>query len=84
MHNFHAQGAFDRLDPSGQFADHIINSIPMARMGQAQELSNLSAYLLSDYSNWCTGTVIDFDGGQLPFMAGMFNPLVKVRITSAL
>ncbi len=76
---FFVKGAFDRLDPSGKFADHMINTIPVSRLGDKQELSNLALYLLSGYSSWCSGTVIDFDGGQLPFMSGMFNPLVKVR-----
>jgi len=57
----------------------MIDTIPVSRMGEKQELSNLALYLLSDYSSWVSGAVIDFDGGQLPFMSGMFNPLVKVR-----
>jgi enoyl-[acyl-carrier-protein] reductase (NADH) len=34
-------------------------------MGEQEELSNLAAYLLSDYANWMTGQVIDLDGGEL-------------------
>lgn len=56
----------------------MVDTVPMGRMGEKQEISNLAMYFLSDYSNWCSGTVMNFDGGQLPFMAGMFNPLVKV------
>lgn len=77
--NSFLQGAFSRLDPTGEFADHMVDTIPVGRMGEKQELSNLAMYFLSNYSSWCSGTVINFDGGQLPFMAGMFNPLVKVR-----
>jgi 2,4-dienoyl-CoA reductase len=56
----------------------MVDMIPVGRMGEKQELSNLAMYFLSNYSSWCSGTVVNFDGGQLPFMAGMFNPLVKV------
>ena len=58
----------------------MLDTIPVGRMGEKQELSNLAMYFLSNYSSWCSGTVINFDGGQLPFNAGMFNPLVKVRV----
>jgi hypothetical protein len=34
-------------------------------LGQPEELANLASYLLSDYSSWMTGQVIDFDGGEL-------------------
>ena len=73
------QGAFDRLDPSGVFAKHSLSTIPVERMGEKQEISNLAMYLLSDYASWCSGSVINFDGGQLPFMSGMFNHMVKVH-----
>ena len=76
------QGAFNRLDPTGQYTEHMMRTIPVGRMGERQEFSNLATYFLSDYSSWCSGTVIDFDGGQLPFMAGMFNPLVQVGTLS--
>ena len=61
----------------------MVDTVPVGRMGEKQELSNLSMYFLSDYASWCSGAVINFDGGQLPFMAGMFNPLVKVRFRVA-
>ncbi len=57
----------------------MLNTVPVGRLGEKQELSNLVTYFFSDYSNWCNGAILNFDGGQLPFMAGMFNPLVKVH-----
>ena len=51
----------------------------MGRFGHIEELSNLATYLVSDYANWITGEIIAFDGGQLPYMAGMFNALTKVN-----
>lgn len=72
------QGAFNRLDPTGQFRDRMLQSIPVGRMGEVEEHANLATYLLSDYSSWLSGATVVFDGGNLPFMAGMFNGLVKV------
>lgn len=62
------------------FAKHLLSTIPVGRMGKKQEVSNLAAYLLSDYASWCSGSVINFDGGQLPFMSGMFSHMDKVHL----
>ena len=72
------QGAFSRLDPTGQFREHMLDSIPVGRLGEVEEHANLAAYLLSDYSSWVSGAIINFDGGQLPSSAGMFNSLRQV------
>ena len=73
-----SQGAFSRLDPTGQFRDMMLRAVPAGRMGEVAEHANLAAYLLSDYSSWVSGAVVVFDGGNLPYMAGMFNSLSKV------
>jgi NAD(P)-dependent dehydrogenase (short-subunit alcohol dehydrogenase family) len=36
---------------------------PLKRIGQAEDLANLAAFLLSPKSNWITGQVIHADGG---------------------
>ena len=36
---------------------------PLKRIGQSQDISNLSAFLLGDESSWITGQVIHVDGG---------------------
>ena len=36
---------------------------PLGRIGKVEEISKLAAYLLSDYSSWITGQVINIDGG---------------------
>ena len=59
--------------------DAMLQQIPIGRLGEIEELSNLATYLVSDYTNWITGEIIAFDGGQLPYMAGMFNLLTKVN-----
>ena len=43
-----------------------------------EENANLATYLLSDYSSWMSGAVVVLDGGNLPYMAGMFSQLTKV------
>jgi 2,4-dienoyl-CoA reductase len=72
------KGAFSRLDPSGQFMSRMMEQVPAGRMGEVEELANLATYLVSDYSSWLTGEIIAFDGGHLPYIAGMFNELTKV------
>ena len=38
--------------------------LPLKRYGDHQELANLAAYLLSDYSDYINGEVITIDGGE--------------------
>ncbi|CAB3978576.1 Hypothetical predicted protein [Paramuricea clavata] len=71
------EGAFSRLDPTGEFKEEAINKLPTSRLGEINELANLAAYLVSDYSNWLTGEVIILDGGETAGM-GEFNGLLKV------
>lgn len=37
---------------------------PLNRVGSAEEIANLAAYLLSDSSSWITGQIIGIDGGM--------------------
>ncbi|WXR61917.1 3-oxoacyl-[acyl-carrier-protein] reductase [Peptostreptococcaceae bacterium AGR-M142] len=43
--------------------ESILSNIPMNKMGQAQDVANLVAFLASDMSNYITGQVINVDGG---------------------
>ncbi|PIK43575.1 putative 2,4-dienoyl-CoA reductase, mitochondrial-like [Apostichopus japonicus] len=74
----YTKGAFNRLDPTGAFSSKAEHRIPVGRLGEVGELCNLAAYLVSGYSSWLTGAVINFDGGELPFMAGEFNFLSEI------
>jgi 2,4-dienoyl-CoA reductase len=58
------EGAFSRLDPTGQFKAMSIQRLPAKRLGEPEELANLAAFLCSDYAAWMTGTVVTFDGGE--------------------
>ncbi|XP_043189836.1 2,4-dienoyl-CoA reductase [(3E)-enoyl-CoA-producing], mitochondrial-like isoform X1 [Amphibalanus amphitrite] len=72
------EGAFSRLDPSGQFRKVGMKAIPAGRFGEPEELTNLATFLVSDYSNWISGESVAIDGGGLPFRGGEFNQLVRV------
>ena len=73
------QGAFSRLDPTGRFEEKMMEKMPVGRFGTVEEFSNLVAYMVSDYSSWLNGEVIQYDGGLLPSMSGMFSELSKVN-----
>ena len=79
---FPTKGAWDRLVPPGfsKFIN-IKKRIPLKRLGEHQELSNLAAYLLSDYSAYMTGEIVTLDGGEWSYNAGQFTFLDKVPKT---
>ncbi|MEE4260340.1 MAG: SDR family oxidoreductase [Bacteroidales bacterium] len=76
---FPTEGAWDRLLP-GDLKEKfdVTKKVPLRRVGEHQELSNLAAYLLSDYSAYINGEVITIDGGEWLQGAGQFNMLEKV------
>jgi NAD(P)-dependent dehydrogenase (short-subunit alcohol dehydrogenase family) len=49
--------------------------IPLKRVGEHQELANLAAYLMSDYSAYINGEVITIDGGEWLRNGGEFSHL---------
>ncbi|HEX7365648.1 MAG TPA: SDR family oxidoreductase [Pelobium sp.] len=73
---FPTKGAWDRLLP-GEMAKKFDfkNRVPLKRVGDHQELANLAAYLLSDFSGYINGEVITIDGGEWLQGAGQFNGL---------
>lgn len=76
---FPTEGAWSRLLP-GEVANMFDpkNKIPVGRFGEHQELANLAAYLMSDYSAYINGEVITIDGGEWLKGAGEFNLLEHV------
>lgn len=52
--------------------------IPLGRYGEHAELSNLAAYLLSDFAAYITGACVTIDGGAWLRGAGQFNALERV------
>jgi 3-oxoacyl-[acyl-carrier protein] reductase len=50
---------------AGAYADEIVKTLPLARLGQPKDMFETCLFLLSDASSWITGQVINVDGGQI-------------------
>ena len=76
---FPTKGAWDRLLP-GDLAEKfdMAKKVPLMRVGDHQELANLAAYLVSDFSSYVNGEVITIDGGEWLKGAGQFNLLEAI------
>jgi NAD(P)-dependent dehydrogenase (short-subunit alcohol dehydrogenase family) len=76
---FPTEGAWSRLLP-GDLAKKFdpADRIPLKRVGEHQELANLAAYLMSDYSAYVNGEVITIDGGEWLRNGGEFSHLEHV------
>lgn len=76
---FPTEGAWSRLMP-GELVKKFDPAarIPLKRVGEHQELANLAAYLLSDYSAYVTGEVVTIDGGEWLKNGGEFSYLEEL------
>jgi NAD(P)-dependent dehydrogenase (short-subunit alcohol dehydrogenase family) len=76
---FPTKGAWDRLFPK-EMSDRINleSRVPLKRVGEHQELANLAAYLMSDFSSYVNGEVITIDGGEWLQGAGQFNQMEAI------
>lgn len=76
---FPTKGAWDRLLP-GDLAEKfdMAKKVPLKRVGDHQELANLAAYMVSDFSAYINGEVIVIDGGEWLKGAGQFNLLEAI------
>jgi NAD(P)-dependent dehydrogenase (short-subunit alcohol dehydrogenase family) len=76
---FPTKGAWDRLLP-GDLSEKfdMAKKVPLKRVGDHQELANLAAYLVSDFSSYINGDVITIDGGEWLKGAGQFNLLEAI------
>lgn len=78
---FPTEGAWQRLFPEEAMGKELAaklsptNRIPLKRVGEHQELANLAAYLMSDFSAYINGEVITIDGGEWLKGAGEFSDL---------
>ncbi|WP_194774437.1 SDR family oxidoreductase [Pararhodonellum marinum] len=73
---FPTEGAWSRLLP-GDLVKKFdpAKKVPVGRVGDHQELANLAAYLVSDFSAYVNGEVMTIDGGEWLMGAGEFNNL---------
>jgi NAD(P)-dependent dehydrogenase (short-subunit alcohol dehydrogenase family) len=79
---FPTEGAWSRLLP-GDLVKKFdpAKRIPLKRVGEHQELANLAAYLMSDYSAYINGEVITIDGGEWLRNGGEFSHLEDIPDT---
>ncbi|HUA76846.1 MAG TPA: SDR family oxidoreductase, partial [Acetobacteraceae bacterium] len=49
-----------------EFVARMGESVPLKRMGKAEEFANLACFLASDAASYVTGTAINVDGGRSP------------------
>jgi len=75
---FPTKGAWAALLPSPELEEEAKQAIPVKRFGRMEELTNLVAYLVSDYADYINGDCITIDGGQWLAGAGMFNHLTEM------
>ena len=76
---FPTEGAWSRLLP-GDLVKKFdpAQRIPLKRVGDHQELANLAAYLISDFSAYVNGEVITIDGGEWLKSGGEFSHLEMI------
>lgn len=76
---FPTEGAWSRLLP-GDLVKKFdpAKKVPLGRVGEHQELANLTTYLISDFSSYVNGEVITIDGGEWLKGAGEFNNLDQI------
>ncbi len=76
---FPTEGAWSRLLP-GELVKKFDPAlrIPLKRVGEHQELANLAAYLVSDFSSYVNGEVVTIDGGEWLRNGGQFSHLETI------
>jgi NAD(P)-dependent dehydrogenase (short-subunit alcohol dehydrogenase family) len=76
---FPTEGAWSRLLP-GDLVKKFdpAQRIPLKRVGDHQELANLAAYLISDFSGYVNGEVVTIDGGEWLRNGGEFSHLEMI------
>jgi NAD(P)-dependent dehydrogenase (short-subunit alcohol dehydrogenase family) len=76
---FPTEGAWSRLLPGDLVRKfNPAERIPLKRVGEHQELANLAAYLMSDFSAYINGEVITIDGGEWLRNGGEFSHLESI------
>ena len=76
---FPSKGAWSRLLPGEMFKNFDpAKTTALNRLGDYQELANLSAFLVSDYSSYITGELTVIDGGQWLKGASPFNAMEMI------
>lgn len=72
------EGAFSRLMPAKEMEEMAKKLNPLGRFGTHEELANLAAFLVSDYSGYINGECVVMDGGEQLQGAGEFSHLGRM------
>ena len=72
------EGAFGRLDPTGEAGKTMMDQISVGRIGEIEEIANLATFLCSDFGSWISAETVHLDGGEFRQLAGEFNKLKKI------
>ena len=75
---FPTKGAWDRLNPGGDNDSDFMDTVPVGRLGEMNELQNLATFLMADGCDYLTGQTIAIDGAQYLTGGGTFSALDKV------
>lgn len=62
-------GYYEKDNPDMSFDEYVAmrgKSLPMGRIGQAEEFANVACFLASDAASYVTGVAINVDGGLSP------------------
>jgi len=57
-------GGADKLWESEEAAKRTLQSIPLGRLGQPEEIAELAAFIMSDKASYMNGEIVTLDGGQ--------------------
>lgn len=75
---FPTEGAWSRLMPTKEIEQLFKKRVPLGRVGEHSELTDLASYLISDQAGYISGDLIYIDGGLSAFNGGEFNLLDAV------
>jgi len=57
-------GGAEKLWESEEAAKRTLESIPLGRLGQPEEIAELAAFIMSDKASYMNGEIVTLDGGQ--------------------
>lgn len=72
---FPTKGAWDRLMPGSGDGKSYLDTVPLKRVGEYEELANLATFLMAPGCDYLTGQVIAIDGAQMLTGGGTFSML---------
>ena len=75
---FPTEGAWSRLMASPEMEQEARGRVPLGRFGEADELADLAAYMVSEGAGYMTGECVTLDGGEGMASGGQFNGLVRM------